>query len=81
MATAPGEWRFRSWNALLLQYLVTEGLVDDFGPFSETSHEITLGYKRELRPRSVFEIGMIENLFTFDNSPDFGIHLALIYRL
>lgn len=43
------EWRFRARQSLLLQYLRTNGLIDDFGPFADTSNEVTVGYKWELR--------------------------------
>ena len=35
--------------------------------FSDTSDEFTLGWKWELRPRGVLEIGLIENVLEFDN--------------
>ncbi len=74
------EWRFRQRQSLLVQFLATEGLIEGFGPFSRTSHEITLGYKWELQPRTVLEAGLIENVVVFDNTPDFGLQLALSRR-
>ena len=66
---------------MLLQLLTTEGAIDDFGPFSATSNEITLGYKWEFVPRTILEVGLIENIVEFDNSPDFGIHLGVSRRM
>jgi hypothetical protein len=74
------EWRIRATHSFVLQYLRTEGLVADFGPFTDDSHEVTLGWKWEARPRMVIEVGLIENLIAFDNSPDFGIHVGLVRR-
>jgi hypothetical protein len=74
------EWRFFARQSLLLQLLTTEGLVDDFGPFSDNSNEFTVGYKWELRSRGILEVGLIENIVSFDNSPDFGIHLGYSQR-
>ncbi len=48
--------------------------------FSKASHEITLGWKWEVVPRGVLEIGVVENLVTFDNSADFGIHAGFTQR-
>jgi|GEM_PF-703806 len=77
---AAGEWRFLPRHALTLQYLYTEGLIDDFSPFCDPSHEITLGWKWEVIHRGVLEVGLIENMFEFDNSPDFGIHVGFSKR-
>jgi len=77
---AAAEWRFRAKQSLLLQYLITEGQARDFEPFDDASHEITLGWKWEAWSRTVIEAGLIENLISFDNSPDFGIHLGFVRR-
>ena len=74
------EWRFRPKQSLILQYLITEGLVRDFSPFSETSNEITIGWKMEMVSKGVLEFGLIENIISFDNSPDFGFHLGYTQR-
>lgn len=74
------EWRFRANQSFLLQYLRTEGLSPDFRPFANESHEVTLGWKWEVVSKTVIEIGLIENLISFDNSPDFGIHAGLVRR-
>lgn len=37
--------------------------------------ELTMGIKRIWGP-GIFEFGLIENLFFFDNSPDFGVHMG-----
>ena len=34
----------------------------------------------ELAERTVFELGLIENIINFNNSPDFGVHAGLTYR-
>ncbi len=67
-------------QSLLLQYLLTEGLIEDFEPFSEASNEITLGWKWEAIPRGTLEVGLIENVVSFDNGPDFGILTGFSYR-
>lgn len=52
----------------------------DLASFSERSHEVVVGWKWELRPAGVLEIGPLENLITFDNSLEFGVHAAFIRR-
>ncbi len=63
--------------SLVVQELVNTGAARDFYQFSEASHEITFGAKVETIAGTVFELGLIENLFRFDNSPDFGVHFGL----
>ncbi len=74
------EWRFKAEQSLLLQYLLTEGVASDFGEFSKESHEITLGWKWEAWPNTVIEAGLVENIISFDNSPDFGFHFGFTRR-
>jgi hypothetical protein len=66
--------------SFVLQYLGTESVAVDLGPFSETSNEVTVGWKGEIRPAGVLGIGLIENVATFDNSPDFGVHVEFSQR-
>ncbi|HSN54476.1 MAG TPA: DUF3187 family protein [Candidatus Sulfomarinibacteraceae bacterium] len=79
-AMAAGEWRFAPRMSLILQYLRTEGAAVDIPPFSEPSNEIVVGWKWEATTGGVLEVGLLENIVTFDNSPDFGIHAAWLQR-
>ena len=74
------EWRFTPWMSLLIQYLVSEGVAEDLGEISKPSHEVTLGWKGEIKKGTVVEVGLIENVITYGNSPDFGIHLGVKHR-
>jgi thioredoxin-related protein len=74
------EWKYSLNKSILLQHLWTEGLIENFGPFSDPSNEITLGWKWEFLEGSILEIGIIENIFSYDNSPDFGIHIGYSQR-
>jgi hypothetical protein len=74
------EWAYRSKRSLILEYLVNEGAAETRHPFDDPTHEIHLGWKREVRPGSVLEIGLIENLINADNSPDFGLHFGIRHR-
>ncbi len=74
------EWHRWPRASLVLQWLRSQGSARDFGPFSKSSNEVSLGWKKELVRDGVLEIGIIENLVTFENSPDFGFHLGYAHR-
>lgn len=78
--SAAVEWRHRSKSSWVLQYLVTDGVAENRDPFDDPSHEIDLGWKREIASGLVLELGLIENIIEVDNSPDFGLHFALHKR-
>ncbi|MFP4475863.1 MAG: DUF3187 family protein [Desulfatibacillaceae bacterium] len=75
------EWNFHERASLLLQYLMTEGRVKDLDAFSDATHEVTLGAKVRLTRGLLLELGLVENVIIYDNSPDFGIHAGLTWRI
>lgn len=75
-----GEWRFRPRMSVVFQWLASQGAVDEYPPFSKPSHEVTVGWKGEIADLGVLELGLLENVITFDNSPDFGIHVGYAKR-
>ncbi len=77
---AAAEWRFLPRQSFLVQLLITEGLIENLDSFSDTSNELTLGWKWQMVPTGVLELGIIENLVAFDNSPDFGVHIGYSQR-
>lgn len=79
-ALAAMEWRVSEGMSFVVQYLASQGGADRFRPFSSPSHEVTIGWKGEIGPGIILEIGLIENVLVFDNSPDFGIHSGFTYR-
>ena len=79
-ASGAVEWRNHARSSWVLQYLVTDGVAENRDPFDDPSHEIDLGWKREIASGLVLEIGLIENIIEVDNSPDFGLHFALHKR-
>ena len=72
------EWRTRPNQALLLQYSYSEGVVKDLGELSQASHEISLGYKWRLK-HFMWELSINENIINYENSPDVGFTLGLVY--
>lgn len=75
------EYRLTPDWSVLLQYLVSQGVAPDLYVFSKASHELTLGTQVRVGKRTTLQLGLIENLFIFENSPDFGVHFALEMRL
>ncbi len=63
--------------SLIVQEVMNTGPAKDFYQFSQVTNEVTFGMKAEFLPNTFLEFGLIENLFHFDNSPDFGLHFGL----
>ena len=57
--------------SMVLQLMNNTGSAVDFHEFSEPTYELTLGFQSKILNDTVLEFGLIENLFKFDNSPDF----------
>ena len=74
------EWRYAARASWVIQYLVSEGVAAQRDPFDDPTHEVNLGWKRELDGGSVIEIGLVENIIEADNSPDFGLHFGFLKR-
>lgn len=58
-----------------LVHMVAASAVADYPELDKPVVEMTLGLKGKVGP-GIIELGIIENLFFFDNSPDIGIHLG-----
>ncbi len=74
------EYRASARTSWLVQALVTSPGAEEFGDFSKNTYEITVGLKHLLGPRVLLEASVLENLLIFDNSPDVGFHLGLVWR-
>ncbi len=74
------EFRKSARTSWLLQSAVTSPAARDFGDFAKRTYEITLGVKRLLSPNLLFEASVLENLLVFDNSPDVGFHIGVVWR-
>jgi hypothetical protein len=79
-ALAALEFRATDNLAILVQILGNTAGAKDFHEFSKPTTEITLGAKWEIDRLTVLELGLIENLFIFENSPDFGVHFGVTRR-
>jgi hypothetical protein len=74
------EWTVTDNASIVFQQLRSEGALRGYGHLSAASTEISLGIKVEAAAGVVFELGVIENIIVFDNSPDFGLHFGLTLR-
>jgi hypothetical protein len=74
-------WQYRPRVSYLLQFMYGEGLFKNISDLSDATHEAHLGLKWELKSGGLLEFAIIENIISYDNSPDFGIHLAYTYAL
>ncbi len=68
------EWTAAEGWSLVLQHHWAQGTVKNYGSLSRPSHEVVLGTRIRISADSVFELGVVENIVVFDNSPDFGLH-------
>jgi len=78
-ATLGIQWRFRPDISIIAQHLVNEGAVENFGKLSNPSVEGVFGFKWQAKNLGVVEFGIIENISTHVNGPDFGWHLGYTY--
>jgi len=67
-------------QAFIVQYLFSEGVIENLGALEDVSHEIHLGYKWRSE-RNIFEVGIVENIVNFDNGPDVAFTLGITHRM
>lgn len=70
-----------SRHSWVLQTLVETGIAKEYREFSDATYELLFGYKYRISENALLEFGFLENLFFFNNSPDFGLHWGLQRRL
>ena len=71
------EWRHTADSSFIVQYLVSSPTVRDLYEFDRPTHECVVGLKKVFNRTYTLECGILENLFIFSNSPDFGLHVGL----
>ena len=67
-------------QAFIVQYLFSQGVLENIGALEDVSHEIHLGYKWRTE-RNIFEAGLVENIVNFDNGPDVAFTFGVTHRI
>ncbi len=73
------EFTFENARALLLQYIFSEGVVENVNVLDEFTHEIHIGYKWRTQSY-LWELGLVENIINPDNTSDFAFTFGLAYQ-
>jgi hypothetical protein len=70
------EYQYSGTFCLLIQYLVSSPVAENYYAFSKPCHEVSAGFKWRVGRNTVMELAVVENVVVFQNSEDIGIHLA-----
>jgi len=74
------EWPVSRHLSFIVQELSNTGVAIDYYDFSLPTHELLIGAKQRLSNHLMLQYGVIENLFVFENSVDFGLSFGISYR-
>jgi hypothetical protein len=82
-ASAAYEHRFFRRSAIVIEMAVSDSPLKGFGnaQLGEKTYIATLAWKQALSPTRSVYFSFNENLFNFDDSPDFGFSLGFVQRL
>jgi hypothetical protein len=67
-------WHYTPTFTIVSQYLYSGPDIKDIEKLDDPSHEVHLGFKWKTQHHGMIEFAFIENIITWENSPDFGIH-------
>ncbi|HTQ79654.1 MAG TPA: DUF3187 family protein, partial [Thermoanaerobaculia bacterium] len=81
-ASAAYEHRFFRRSAVVVEFAVSDSPLKGFGnaQLAEKNYIATLAWKQALSPTRTVYFSFNENLFNFDDTPDFGFQLGFIER-
>jgi hypothetical protein len=82
-ASAAYEHRFFRRSAIVIEMAVSDSPLKGFhnSQLAEKTYIATLAWKQALAPTRSVYFSFNENLFNFDDSPDFGFSLGFVQRL
>jgi len=82
-ASAAYEHRFYRRSAAVIELAVSDSPLKGFGnaQLAEKTYILTLGWKQALSPTRSVYFAFNENLFNYDDTPDFGFFLGFVQRL
>jgi len=72
-------WHYTPTLAILAQYLYSGPGIKNVDKLDDPSHEVHLGFRWNSRHYGMIEFALIENVITYNNSPDFGLHAGWSY--
>lgn len=67
-------------QALIVQYLFSDGVINNLAALDRVSHEIHLGYKWR-HQLNIIELGVVENIINIDNGPDVAFTFGITHRI
>ena len=73
-------YRWTPRTAVSLHYVYHDGVVKNLSDLSDASHELSLGVQWRLPGGGCLELALVENIINYDNSADFGLHLAYTFN-
>jgi len=78
-ATAMLGWEYQlgARFSLICQYTASSPVAVAFYEFSKPAHELNVGFKRVFAGGTALEASLTENVFSFNNSTDVGLHLGI----
>jgi uncharacterized protein DUF3187 len=81
-ASVAYEHRFFTRSAIVVELAVSDSPLKGFGnvQLAEKTYIATLGWKQALSPTESVYFSFNENLFNFDDTPDFGFSLGIVKR-
>ena len=60
-----------------MQYNASSAVAKDYYQFSNSIHELHVGFKKLFADGTQLEVALTENLFVFNNSADVGVHVGI----
>lgn len=74
------EWPVSHHLSFIVQEMSNTGVAKNYYDFSLPTYELLIGAKEQLSDHLMLQYGIIENLFIFENSVDFGLSFGVSYR-
>jgi signal peptidase I len=72
-------WHYTPTFAIVAQYLFSGPDIRNIDKLDDPSHEVHLGFKWHSQHYGMIEFALIENVITWNNTPDFGLHAGWSY--
>jgi hypothetical protein len=73
------EWPASKSLSFIMQQLSNSGTSRSLDGFSKSTHELVFGAKHRISSRILLEYSLMENMYIFDNSIDFGLNMGMTY--